>query len=364
MLSATRKYRSDVAAITAPGTEAVPSDAPSARLRSVTSPRHASSDVVVIGGGVIGLGIAWRARQCGLSVTLLDPTPWTSASWAAAGMLAPVSEVHHGEEELLSLNLVSAARYPSFVAELEDATGHDVGYRRCGTLAVAAEADDWAVLDALHALQSRLGLASERVSARECREEQGFDTTVTAGAVHQLLRDASTVLPGVAELEVIGDDRTLLPDPVELLIAAEQLVDDGFVVLAYTNDDPIVARRLESLGCAAVMPLGSPIGSGMGIRNPYNLAIIVEAAKVPVILDAGIGTASDATIAMELGCDAVLLASAVTRAQQPTRMAEAMRKAVEAGRLARLAGRIPRRLYASGSSPTEGVAEFANEVQS
>lgn len=166
------------------------------------------------------------------------------------------------------------------------------------------------------------------------------------------------------KLEVIGDDRTLLPDPVELLVAAEQLVEDGFVVLAYTSDDPIVARRLETLGCAAVMPVGSPIGSGMGIRNPHNIAIIREAAKIPVILDAGIGTASDAAIAMELGCDAVLLASAVTRAQQPARMAEATRKAVQAGRLARLAGRIPRRSYARASSPADGFAEFADEVLS
>jgi len=160
------------------------------------------------------------------------------------------------------------------------------------------------------------------------------------------------------KLEVIGDERTLLPDPVELLDGAEQLVEDGFVVLAYTNDDPILARRLAGAGCAAVMPLGSPIGSGMGIRNPYNVAIIREMIELPVILDAGIGTASDAAIAMELGCDGVLLASAVTRAQDPARMAEAMRKAVEAGRLARLAGRIPRRLYASASSPTEGTASF------
>jgi thiazole synthase len=160
------------------------------------------------------------------------------------------------------------------------------------------------------------------------------------------------------KLEVIGDDRTLLPDAVELLEAAEQLVGEGFVVLPYTNDDPILARRLADAGCAAVMPLGSPIGSGMGIRNPYNLAIIRDTVHVPVILDAGVGTASDAALAMELGCDAVLLASAVTRAQDPGLMAEAMRKAVEAGRLARLAGRIPRRLYAEASSPVEGVASF------
>jgi thiazole synthase len=160
------------------------------------------------------------------------------------------------------------------------------------------------------------------------------------------------------KLEVIGDDRTLLPDPVELLDAAETLVDDGSVVLVYTNDDPILARRLEGLGCAAVMPLGSPIGSGMGIRNAYNIRLIVEQSSVPVVLDAGIGTASDATIAMELGCDAVLVASAVTRAQDPAAMAEAMRKAVEAGRLAHRAGRIPRRLYAEPSSTFEGLPEL------
>lgn len=160
------------------------------------------------------------------------------------------------------------------------------------------------------------------------------------------------------KLEVIGDDKTLLPDPIELLDAAEVLTDEGFVVLAYTNDDPILARRLEDAGCAAVMPLGSPIGSGMGINNAYNIRLIVEQTTVPVILDAGIGTASDAALAMELGCDGVLLASAVTRAQSPAVMAEAMRKAVEAGRLAFTAGRIPRRLYAEPSSTFEGVPDL------
>jgi thiazole synthase len=160
------------------------------------------------------------------------------------------------------------------------------------------------------------------------------------------------------KLEVIGDDKTLLPDPVELLEAAETLVADGFTVLPYTNDDPILARRLEDVGCAAVMPLGSPIGSGMGIRNPYNLRLILEQARVPVILDAGIGTTSDAAIAMEMGCSGVLLASAVSRAQDPPKMARAMRMAVEAGRLAHEAGRIPRRLYAEASTPMEGVPEL------
>ena len=160
------------------------------------------------------------------------------------------------------------------------------------------------------------------------------------------------------KLEVIGDEDTLLPDPTETLAAAERLVEEGFVVLPYTNDDPVLAARLEQAGCAAVMPLGSPIGSGMGIRNPYNLRMIVAAASVPVILDAGIGTASDAALAMELGCDAVLLASAVLRAEDPGGMARAMRLAVQAGRLARESGRIPRRLYGEPSSPVEGVPDL------
>jgi thiazole synthase len=160
------------------------------------------------------------------------------------------------------------------------------------------------------------------------------------------------------KLEVIGDEDTLLPDAPELLRAAEELLDDGFVVLPYTTDDPVLARRLADLGCPAVMPLGSPIGSGMGIRNPYNIALIREAVDVPVVLDAGIGTASDAALAMELGCDAVMAASAISRAQDPVAMARAMRAAVEAGRLARGAGRIPRRLYATASTPEEGLADF------
>jgi thiazole synthase len=160
------------------------------------------------------------------------------------------------------------------------------------------------------------------------------------------------------KLEVIGDDRTLYPDPTELLDAAETLVGEGFVVLPYTNDDPILARRLEEVGCAAVMPLGAPIGSGMGIRNPYNLSIIVERAGVPVICDAGVGTASDAAIAMELGCDGVLMASAIARARDPVKMAAAMRSAVEAGRLAYESGRMPRKLHAEASTPVAGTAEF------
>jgi len=160
------------------------------------------------------------------------------------------------------------------------------------------------------------------------------------------------------KLEVIGDDRTLFPDAVELVDAAETLVDEGFVVLPYTNDDPILARRLEDAGCAAVMPLGSPIGSGMGIANPYNIQIIVERATVPVILDAGIGTASDAALAMELGCGGVLLSSSIARAKDPETMATAMRQAVEAGYAARRAGRIPRKLHAQASTRDEGTPEL------
>jgi thiazole synthase len=161
------------------------------------------------------------------------------------------------------------------------------------------------------------------------------------------------------KLEVIGDDRTLFPDAVELVQAAEQLVGDGFTVLPYTNDDPILARRLEGVGCAAVMPLGSPIGSGAGIRNPYNIAIITERAEVPVILDAGIGTASDAALAMELGCSAVLAASAIFGAAEPTTMARALRAAVEAGHLAHAAGRITKRTYAEPSTAYEGIPDLS-----
>ncbi|WP_136609570.1 thiazole synthase [Sinomonas albida] len=160
------------------------------------------------------------------------------------------------------------------------------------------------------------------------------------------------------KLEVIADETTLLPDPIELADATEQLVDRGFKVFAYTNDDPVLARRLEQLGAVAVMPLGAPIGTGLGILNPHNIELIVARAEVPVVLDAGIGTASDAALAMELGCDAVLLATAVTRAQDPVRMAAAFRHAVAAGRLAAQAGRIPRREHALASSPMEGRAQF------
>ncbi len=160
------------------------------------------------------------------------------------------------------------------------------------------------------------------------------------------------------KLEVIGDRRTLLPDGVELLKAARELVADGFVVLPYTTDDPVLARRLEDAGCAAVMPLGSPIGSGLGIRNAHNIALCREAVSVPLILDAGIGTASDAALAMELGCDAVLAATAISRARDPEAMATALRLAVDAGRLASRAGRIPRLHHAQASTADEGLPDL------
>src|SRR4051794_23090372 len=185
----------------------------------------------------------------------------------------------------------------------------------------------------------------------------GCFTARDAVRTAQLAREA--LATDWVKLEVIGDERTLLPDAPELLVAAEQLVDDGFVVLPYCNDDPILARRLEDVGCAAVMPLGSPIGSGRGIATPANLTLIVERAGVPVILDAGVGTASDAALAIELGCHGVLCASAISRATDPVAMAHAIRHAVLAGVLAPAAGRIPRRTHARASSPLEGMPEFA-----
>ena len=230
-----------------------------------------------------------------------------------------------------------------------------------------------ASLTALDAALAASGSVLATVAVRR------IDPSVPGGLLELLGRHAVRVLPNTAgcftaadavltaklareafetdwvKLEVIGDDRTLLPDAAELLAAAEQLVEDGFVVLPYTTDDPVLGRRLEQVGCAAVMPAGAPIGSGLGIRNPHNLALLREAVTLPLVLDAGVGTASDAARAMELGCDAVLVASAVNRAQDPGAMARAMARAVEAGWLARHAGRIPPRSHALASSPWEGL---------
>ena len=181
----------------------------------------------------------------------------------------------------------------------------------------------------------------------------GCYTAKEAVLTAQLAREALDT--NWVKLEVIGDQETLFPDVSELLKAAEELLRDGFVVLPYCNDDPITCRKLNDMGCAAVMPLGAPIGSGMGIRNPYNLRIIREQCKVPLIIDAGVGTASDVAVAMEMGIDGVLLNSAIAQAKHPVQMATAMRLAAQAGRLAYNAGRIPKRLYATASSPEDGL---------
>ena len=196
----------------------------------------------------------------------------------------------------------------------------------------------------------------ERCGVAVLPNTAGCHTAADAVTTAHLAREAFGT--SWVKLEVIGDERTLLPDAVELVSAAEKLVADGFTVLPYTNDDPVLARRLADLGCAAVMPAGSPIGSGLGISNPHHITLIRESVEVPVILDAGIGTASDAALAMELGCDAVLIASAVTRAVEPARMARAMRLAVEAGRLAYTSGRIAKRFHALASTVDEGRPEW------
>lgn len=159
----------------------------------------------------------------------------------------------------------------------------------------------------------------------------------------------------LVKLEVLGDEKTLLPDITETLSAAETLIKEGFKVMVYTTDDPLIAKRLEDMGCVSVMPLAAPIGSGLGIQNPYNIKIILEQAKVPIIVDAGVGTASDATIAMELGCAGILMNTAIAKANDPILMASAMDKAIQAGREAYLAGRMPKKLYASASSPIDGT---------
>jgi thiazole synthase len=246
----------------------------------------------------------------------------------------------------------------SFESRLVIGTG---GFRSLEAMAVAIEASgaEMATVAMRRVDASARGSVLDVVRDSGCAvlpNTAGCFTARDAVTTARLAREALET--DWIKLEVIGDDRTLLPDAAELLEAAETLVGDGFTVLPYTSDDPVLAARLEDAGCAAVMPLGSPIGSGMGIANPYNLRLILEQASVPVILDAGIGTASDAAVAMELGCAGILLASAISRAEDPARMARAMRMAVEAGRLAHEAGRIPRRLYAEASSPVGGTADL------
>lgn len=250
-----------------------------------------------------------------------------------------------GPYELRSRLIVGTARFPNYQVMLDAvrASGAEmvtVAIRRIDLQA----SQETGVLDLLGGDYEILPNTAGCYTAR--------DAVLTA----QLAREALET--DLIKLEVIGDDETLLPDGEELLKAARELVDDGFVVMAYSNDDPILCKKLQDVGCAAVMPLGSPIGSGMGIRNPYNFQIIRDQLEVPMFVDAGIGTASDAALAMELGCDGVLLNSAISGAKKPVVMADAFRKAVEAGRAAHTAGRIPRRFYARASSPTEGVVHY------
>ena len=253
-----------------------------------------------------------------------------------------------GDYELDSRLIVGTARYPNYRV----------------------------MLDALKASGCEMATVSIRRIDLQASQESGIIDVVggefdllpnTAGCytakdailTAQLAREALET--DLIKLEVIGDDDMLLPDGEELLEAARTLVDDGFTVMAYSNDDPILCKKLAEAGCAAVMPAGSPIGSGMGIQNPYNIRIIVDQLEVPIFIDAGIGTVSDAAIAMELGCDGVLLNSAIARAKEPVAMAEAFGDAVRAGRTAYRSGRIPKRLYADATSPTEGVVESTDE---
>jgi len=237
--------------------------------------------------------------------------------------------------------MIGSSRYPNQQVMLDSIAASGADIVTVAVRRVSKEAGGEGLYDMLggryHLLPNTAGCFTAR------------DAVLTA----QLAREALET--DWIKLEVIGDEDTLFPDAVELLKAAEDLVRDKFIVLPYCNDDPITCRRLEDIGCAAVMPLAAPIGSGLGIRNPYNLEIMRRQIKVPLIVDAGVGTASDATIAMELGCDGVLMNTAIAGAKDPVRMARAMRLAVEAGREAFLAGRIGKRLYASASSPLEGV---------
>jgi thiazole synthase len=274
----------------------------------------------------------------------MGEAPGADHNAAAPGDATPADELTIAGRALRSRLLLGTGGFASLalLSEAIDASG-------CELVTVALRRVDPASRGSLIDVLSDAGVQLLPNTA-------GCHTARDAVLTARLAREAFAT--DWVKLEVIGDEDTLLPDAPELLRAAEELVDEGFVVLPYTTDDPVLARRLADVGCAAVMPLGSPIGSGMGIRNPYNIALIRQAVDVPVVLDAGIGTASDAALAMELGCDAVLAASAISRAQDPVSMARAMRAAVQAGRLARGAGRIPRRRDATASSPDVGLPEL------
>ena len=274
----------------------------------------------------------------------VDPAGTPAPPEAAGAVLAAPDVLRIGDRELRSRLLLGTGGFRSLdvLAGAIEASGTEL-------VTVALRRVDPSQRGSIVDVLDRTGVALLPNTA-------GCFTARDAVLTARLAREAFET--SWVKLEVIGDERTLLPDAPALLEAAEELVDDGFTVLPYTNDDPILARRLEDVGCAAVMPAGSPIGSGQGLLNPYNLRLIRERANVPVILDAGVGTASDAALAMELGCDAILCASAISRAEDPTAMARAIRLATEAGRVAHRAGRIPRRLYAHASTPEEGTPTF------
>jgi len=247
------------------------------------------------------------------------------------------------EQSFSSRLILGTSRYPNIKVMLEsfDASGAEmvtVAIRRINL--------------ADHSRESLLKLLSDK-KLKILPNTAGCYTAAEAVFTAQLAREALGT--NWVKLEVIGDDETLFPDIPELLKAAEQLLSKGFIVLPYCTDDPVTCKKLADMGCAAVMPLGAPIGSGMGIRNPYNIQIIRDLVKIPLIIDAGVGTASDVAIAMELGCDGVLLNTAIAGAEHPVKMAKAIRLATEAGRLAYEAGRIPRKLYANASSPIDGL---------
>ena len=239
--------------------------------------------------------------------------------------------------------IIGTGKYPSFevMQQCHAASGAEIATLAVRRLDLSAKGEaslmHWIDRNRITVLPNTAGCYTAEDAIRTCRlaEELGMSKWV--------------------KLEVLGDEKTLFPDVEETVRAARQLVNEGFTVFPYTSDDLIVARKLQDSGCAAIMPLAAPIGSGLGIRNPHNIRLIIEAATVPVIVDAGVGTASDAAIAMELGCDAVLMNTAIAGAKDPVRMATAMRKAIEAGRDAYLAGRIPRKAYGSASSPIEGL---------
>ncbi len=249
--------------------------------------------------------------------------------------------------EYQSRLLVGTGKYKDFqeTREATEASGAEIVTVALRRSNIGQKADEPNLLDAIPPekytiLPNTAGCYTAEDAIRVCR------------LARELLEDHRLV-----KLEVLGDERTLYPDIPATLEAAKVLVDEGFEVMVYTNDDPIVAKRLEEIGCVAVMPLAAPIGSGLGVQNPYNIITIVENATVPILVDAGVGTASDAAVAMELGCDGVLMNTAIAGAKHPVLMASAMKKAVEAGREAYLAGRIPKKRFASASSPIEGVIQ-------